>query len=613
MTAQARASTTPWLAAIPGAAAAVAALAGWGLTSVSLLVVAVACALAGGWRGVLDRLGEAFVWVSAVWIVIAEAFGVLRAPLLVAGWPARVLVSLVAVGVGAWAGAASSRRASVATPHTPTTATTRPAGVHAPLWAWLPTAAMVVLGAANRILPPSQGLRVYFASGDSIVHTEYALRVLVEGGITYVDDHYPVGWHALMAVAFGVTEPSGVLTPDLLVRALQASSGATLLLFAVLAAAMTRLGFLVAQAVGVRDRSLQGLVAAASGAAVLSVPSVMFAVRPSFQTLIYVGVTVAVALCCAAEEPSARHLTTIAAAVMVTAHGWALALPAVLVAWLFVAVPLVRRGRLAFVAATAAAAAVTGFWPIVASMRAVGVEGAAMGGYAEPLVWPVLVLGAAATVVLAGVAWASRTPWAAWGAVAAASALTVVEVMVLSARVGVPPLSYYLRKVLSIPTLMVVPLVLAAIALGLGLIARHVPVRLVAAAVGALLAVASVWGAQETVRFSLGQREANDVGDLLRPLYADGAADANHAWQAAPGAYRDVYVRQLLDLYRPADPIKPPPREPLPVPQECAIMAHLPHPSVVTATPDAAELRYRACGFPVRVIDVRQVPLTTVP
>lgn len=599
MTAQLTRPGAPLFAAIPGVAAAIAALAGAGLTSVSLLVVALACALAGGLRTCLDRLPTAFVWVSAVWIVPAQVAGLLRVPLLLAGWPARLLVGAVALACAVWV----VRRGRGADPAV---------GHSVPWWAWTPTVTLVAWSAANRLLPPSQALRAYFASGDSIVHTEYALRVLVEGGITYVDDHYPVGWHALLAVAFGVHEASAVLSPDVLVRALHASSAGTLLLFAVLAAAVTRLGFLVAASVGVTHRWLQGAVAAAAGAAVLSIPSAMFAIRPSFQTLIYVGVTVAVALCHAVETPSARNLATITATIVVTAHGWALALPATAVAWLFVAIPLLVAGRWLFVALTAVGGAVASAWPLLATQRAVGVEGAAMGGYAEPLVWPVLVIGLAAAVVLAGRAWATRASWR-WSVVALASALTVAEVLVLSARVGVPPLSYYLRKVLSIPTLLVVPLALALVAVALSWVVERAGSRIIPALLLATVALVGGWGAQTTMHFALGQREADDVRDLLRPLYALGADQANHAWRAAPGTYRDIYVRQLLDMYRPTDPVKPPPRDPLPVPQECAIMAHLPRPSVVTEYPAEAAQRYRACGFPVTIVDVRTVPADAVP
>lgn len=575
-----------------------------------MLVVAVACALAGGLVGALDRLSEALIGVSAGLIVIAQVAGVLHVPVLVAGWPAKLLVSLVVLTVAGWAVSTRSTRLAPepgATHPDPSRATAQPVQAVVPVWAWVPAAVMVVLAAAHRILPPSQALRVYLTSGDSIVHTEYALRVLADGGITYDTDFYPVGWHALMAVAIGVSEQSGNLTPDLIVSALHAGSAATLLLFAMLAAALTRLGFLVAVSVGLKQRWLQGLVAAASGAAVLSTPSAMFVVRPSFQTLIYVGVAVAVALGCAVGRPSRFALATIAASAIAAAHGWALAVPAVVVAWCFVAWPLVRRGHVRDVVGTAVVAVVAGCWPIIASMTTVGLAHATMGGYHEPLAWPVLVAGLAAALALAVRARLTRRPWATWGVVAAVGLVTVLEAMVLSARLGISVLSYYPLKVLSIATLMVVPLNLALIGLGVQWVSGRTSVRSVGVLGTAMLVLLSWWGAQETISFSLGWREPNDVRDLLRPLYADGAQGANHAWQSAPEPYRDVYVRQLLDLYRPTDPARPPKREALPLQEECALMAQLPVPSVVTLDPDGATARYAGCGFPVRVIDVRTV------
>ena len=654
---------TRWRGFVPGIATAVAAIAGHGVAAAALLVVTVSLTMSPR-RALLARLLEAFLWTSFAIVAVFQAAGLLGRAAITPGPTARILVALVGVALAlaaagaAWmtAGAARTSRATGAAADRSGVPLARLLGCGAPpragrpetdlplgarLLTGLPALVVVGLAIITAWQPINVGLIWFFFGGDNITHTEFALRVAVSGAMDYGFDPYPIGWHAFAAVPLTVSLTGTELTPGALVTALQHQATLTWLLFALLTAALSRLGFLLAARTAPSRAWISASTAAGCGAIALTAPVLMFVLWPGFQTLGYAAVVVLVAVNRAVEDGrSAGALATVSAGIVLTAHGWQAAVLGPAVVWLLVATRLWRGGHRWLVLGWAAVTAAVSAPPMLALVTTVGVGLAGANGHVERLFWEFLPFVVPSVLVILGFELRDRrlagatggtsqgtraaatgqlgtrsgraTPWrplGSWRVVLLAAVPLLLTAAALARSAGVPLLAYYPRKMLWVGALVLVPLLPAALAPILSAGARRwagVSV-LVTLATLAGLAVTSVQAA-ELPRGRIGN---NDVLPLLRTLYAPGAKDAYLAWRS-PANYRDPYARQLLDLFRPLDTRPQLPRGDLTPEQECEVLAGTPRPTVVTADLTGATDRYAVCRVSVHFADATSVLLTVV-
>ncbi len=401
--------------------------------------------------------------------------------------------------------------------------------------------------------PTAFALSSFLLSWDNGAHVLSSSAIGRSGTLSYSDDGYPRGLHALVALHVTSTGPVAV-TPPLLERFLLTQSFLTWVLFTFLSATV---GLVTLRLLDHRRSMPSTAVGAAgfvAGLAVLTPSFLGFTMVFGFETTIAVGFVLAVvSLELLRERHPLRESLMATAAFVATAHTYQLALPVV-------AVPLLAAGlRLVLVRPAHWAVGMgacllllsTAIPPALSVLRTIGVGAVGTHGELAPLPQALLVTGLASTL------WLLATSRRASALVFAVMALTFVASALAMAAVGDTDLDdYYPTKMLWHAALLTLPL-LASIGAQMlhtwARFTRSIPfVRLtsvsVALCAALLVGAAAIHGTYLAVTTGI---PGDPLAAVLHP------EDEAAACMLESGHARKVAVR-LLYFYR-ADPTPPPP------------------------------------------------------
>jgi hypothetical protein len=594
----------PWVLpsvalALPGVAAAVASIGGFGALAVILLVLGVALHLGGSWRGAFSNLPAAAVLITVGLVTVAQACAIGQWPLLASTAGSRALLTVMGLGLAVWAW----RHGRQAQPPPPW----RASG-----WSLVPAGLMAAYGAAYLVLPLPRRVE-WFLGGDNVRHLWLAAEEGWRGYLEYSVQTSPRAWHTVLVTAWrvggGGQDGAGLVS--------LVSTMATSLWFgyALLVLAVSLTAERVANRVGV-TRSGGAVVGLLVGSAVLWPAFLANYMVLGFETAIFCALVMATAgLELASHSGEGRCVVVCAAAATAVAHTWQLMLPAAGVvvlaaAWAYLRPPAPRGPRVALVVA----AAVVAFSVSAPSLRAlfldVGFERASIQGVPAPSigVWLPVALGGALLALALQRDLTTRV-------LAVVSLGTAALAVIVAWRAGVPVTHYYPRKMLWQATLLGLPQAGAVAGLGVQRLwrmrvqARAHPDEHFARGRGAVLArtvglvTASVFVTMSGIFPAMavaGPWSHVDGRAVLRAASSPGAAAAQVTWVGE--TMDDTITRILLDFYRVSTPQDRTIQFPATVADECALLTATHHPAVLsTRTPDIVRRRY-ACVPAVVVV-----------
>jgi hypothetical protein len=557
-----------------------------------LLLMAVALVLAGSWRELPSQLAAALACVAAgvlvLWLVGGFAAGL---------WLHSVVgARMVWATCGLTVAVLAVRRLR---PPDPVTGSGLPGAWT--LLAFAPAffAAVVGLGGALRSVG---GWSSWFLAGDHSRHLVLVADVWDRAALDYGPEPYPQGWHALLATAWGVTDP-GIEAQGFagLVDLMALASWFTMVILSFAAGTL-------AMSIGrVLDLRVAWLAAAGfGGSASVWLPTLAgAALARGFETAAVGTVLVAAGLHEVVRPGSwGRALVINALAAALLAHVWHLLLPALLVPLATATLLYVRQGdrarrALAVTATCLAAAAISlpGLWAVV---ERVGIDQAGSGGDVRSvsLLW--MFPGCAVPLWLA----ARYRHRATFEHASAVSALVIVGLSVVVV-VSVPLTAYYPAKVLWSATVLGLPGVAALVPRLLAeMCSAHGLHRILFAPTAALATLVAAIGAASPALGPAGRWSTVRQGELvLDAVTAPGAARAQVVWTGVSHA-DDGVARALLYFYRVADRDGLPPFSGVGLDAECRILREASLPTVLSPRP-AAEVGQRyLCAGPVQVVPV---------
>lgn len=538
-------------------------------------------------------LARAFAMVPVLFVVAlgaAVALGVLSAVLglhpLTGPWGGRLFVLLLVMAVVAAARHVWTRRVLL-----PTT--------RFPLAPTLPGLALIGYAAASRLLSPGHRAE-WFLGGDHVRHLIFVVEEREAGNLTYASQPYPRAWHTLVTALWTSADArpnaAGLRSlVDLMATVTWCLPGVLSIATGVLAVELAR-RWEMPDSVA----SLAGLGAAAM---VLWPPFLS-----NYQVLGFENSMVgAIVLAVAAREVAVRDGSWSAfvalVGIVVCAHTWQLLLPAIGVAFLFLAWRPVRSGgwrsRGALVGSCIAAAAAA-MPALLAVFTVVGIQHASDSEVEAPLPVALLVAGIASSTALL-LRHRGRSPLTAVWLVSLLPGLTAITV---AARLGIGITQYYPSKLLwHSAVLGLAPL--AGVVVGgwwrlgqrlPGFIARifapvGVAVGVLALAFALITPAGAFFGAWSTVRGSV----------VLDAVTSPGAERAQVVWL---GGIRqdDTIGRILLDFYRAGETVERTPQHPLDVLEECDLLQAVDQPAVLSIRP-AESVRTRfGCATKLEVV-----------
>ena len=431
------------------AAAAVFASAGWSAAGLSALVFALAAALAGT-RSITANVPAALLSVLAAVTVVAQIHVGGMLPLSDA-WTARgVLVSgAILVAFAAVRRGRGGRRVRLAAP--------------AELVACLPAVGVGAAGVWLLTAGATSNTWSFLRSGDNGAHIRYVGDLIHKGYLDYVSgEAYPRALHAFIAwLQTAAAGYPGAAPAETVART---TSAAVWALYVLLTATT---GLIAVRLCAGRSRRIAAAAGAGAGLTMLLSPFFGFAVGYGFQTSVLLSLTLAVSglEMLTLRSGSVRPLLMASVTLLVAAHTWQLALPALGVCWLGCVIYSARAASASSARAwggavgVAVIAAVACLPALAAILTLVGVGGVAAPGSAPRLALEWLVPGALLAVWCA--ARFRRDPRAAL--FAGSILLTVATAVGLGGLVGASPLAYYPKKLLWEAAVLCVPLVWAAV------------------------------------------------------------------------------------------------------------------------------------------------------
>ena len=426
-----------------------------------LLVAALAVTLAGT-RSVLASAPAALLAIIAA-VTAIDQVHVLGFRPLGDAWTARIVLASMA-GLVAVAALARGRGRRVLLAHSGEVAAYIPAVILAATGAWVLT-----VGATANVWS-------FLRSGDNANHIRYVTDLIHKGYLSYSTDQvYPRALHAF--IAWLQTATVGYPGGDPAETAARTTSAAVWAVYAMLCAAT---GLLAVRLCRRRSGWVPTVVGAGAGMTMLLSPYFGFAVGYGFQTSVLLALILAVSglELLTLRAGSVRSLLMASVTLLLSAHTWQLALPALGACWLAaVACAVRKRPASGTRSGWAAAIAVTGGAALasVPAMHAVisqvGVGHAAVSGMAPRLAWEWLVPGLLLAVGLAARFW--RSPRQAL--FACLVLFTAVSAVGLAALLDLSPLAYYPKKLCWQAAALCVPLVWAAAPPVCAAVVRKVP------------------------------------------------------------------------------------------------------------------------------------------
>ncbi|WP_406831806.1 hypothetical protein ABEG17_03025 [Pedococcus sp. KACC 23699] len=466
----------------------------------------------------------------------------------------------------------------------------------------LPALVLVGYGLVVRVLSPGERAE-WFLGGDHVRHLLFVADERATGSLDYAVQSYPRGWHTLVATVWAAT---GAQLDGAGLRSLvDLMSTAVWLLPALLSLVTGSLAVEVARRYGAgrTEWSVAGLGAAAA----VLLPSFL----ANYQALgfenSYVGAIVLAVLAkqvVVVDESRALRAAFVAVAgVVVCAHSWQLLLPTAGVAYLYLAWPVVRRGkardRLALAVASVLGAAVS-LPAMLAVFTVIGIQHATDSGVRAPVPVALLVAGVACA---SGVAY-RRPRDGSLRTLLAIVVLPSVTAVAVAMRVGIPLSDYYPSKLLWHSAVLGLSPLAVVVVRGWAVLGERADSMLARAARGLggvtgalLLAYALISPAGAFVGAWSSTRGPVTLGAITSP----GAGDAQVVWLGAVGD--DTIGRVLLDFYRIPDTYRTP-QPPLDVAEECELLHAAKRPAVLSNRP-GSEVRARyACVPALEVVPV---------
>ncbi|NYG07690.1 hypothetical protein BJ986_002177 [Phycicoccus badiiscoriae] len=476
---------------------------------------------------------------------------------------------------------------------------------------------LVLAGYAIAVRPLPAGKRAeWFLGADHVRHLMFVPELQGAGNLSYAQQSYPRAWQTLVTAVWSAT--GGRPDADGFRSLVDLMSTAAWFLPAVLSVATGSLAVHVGRRVGLgeRGRGEAPIAVAGLGAAAMVLwPSFLSIYQAlGFENSFVGGIVLAVV----AVEVIARKdggglaaVGVVLAAAVVCAHCWQLLLPAVGVAFIVLAGPLLARGDLrtrAVLLWGVLAAGLVATPALVAVFTVIGIQHATDAGVKAPRPAAMLLVALLCSTWLAVRHREDRRMVGLWLVVL----FPCLTGLALAARVGIPVTQYYPSKLLwHSATLGLAPLAVVAVSAwrrltpaalenDTGPVVPLAGVLRVVTGVGgllvlgvALIAPAGAFvGAWSTVRGPV----------VLDAVTSPGADGAQVVWLGTKGD--DTIGRILLDFYRAGHTAARTPQPPLDVSQECALLKAASTPTVLSdRAPDEVRRRY-SCVPAVRVIPV---------
>lgn len=393
------------------------------------------------------------------------------------------------------------------------------------IWVCLPALAVLGIGLWLSEGSLSAALGGLLTGWDNGPHFMAAVGLHQDGALSYADNAYPRGVHALIAVVVAAGhEPS--TSQALLESFLRTQTLVIWTMYAALTAATAMTALRLASLAKLRPRT-SVVVGVTAGLVMLTPGFLNFTVVFGFLTTIALALLLATAaLTVVGRTEPVRTALVLSAIFAATAHSYQIGIPLVLL----VIVLMGRRLAPAIVAAPVAAGAcvlllASAAPPFFAATQQVGISAVALPGAVAALPWLVLTLGITAALALG----LRRRSDHRIRVVAAIPLATVAVAILISHAADASIGSYYPRKILWHATAASIPLVAACAGLFYELLRRKVVrvpvVRLSIAPLAALLlAVVAVFAVPGPYMATTGgwQQDTAPVQALLHP--ADDAA-----------------------------------------------------------------------------------------